>query len=61
MTDRGRAVAVLVPIRGDRWQELVTRGQILRAEGDGTVLDEAPVDYGIEASTRLAEIRAEEG
>jgi prevent-host-death family protein len=60
VTDRGRAVAVLVPIRGDRWEELVTSGQILPSLGDGTVLDEAPVDYGINASRRLAEIRAEE-
>ncbi len=57
MTDRGRAVAVLIPIPDDPWQALVARGQILRAEGEGTVLDEAPVDYGIDVSGRLAEIR----
>jgi prevent-host-death family protein len=57
VTDRGRAVAVLIPIPDDHWQALVARGQILPAEGQGTVLDEAPVDYGIDASGRLAEMR----
>ena len=57
VTDRGRAVALLIPIQGDRWQTLVARGQILPAEGQETLLDEAPVDYGIDASSCLAEIR----
>jgi prevent-host-death family protein len=57
VTDRGRAVAVLIPVQGDRWQALVARGQIIPANGNETVLDEAPVDYGIDASERLAEIR----
>jgi prevent-host-death family protein len=57
VTDRGRAVAVLIPIPDDHWQALVARGHILQAEGEGTVLDEAPIDYGIDASGRLAELR----
>ena len=57
VTDRGRAVAVLIPIKGDHWQALVARGEILPADGCETVLDEAPVDYGIDASARLSEIR----
>ena len=57
VTDRGRAVAVLIPISDDHWQALVARGQIVPAGGEGTVLDEAPVDYGIDASGRLAEMR----
>jgi len=60
VTDRGRLVAMLVPVRGDRWLDLVARGQILPAEGDGTVLDEVPVDYGIDASGRLEAMRAQE-
>jgi hypothetical protein len=50
-------VALLIPIQSDHWQALVARGQILPANGHETVLDEAPVDYGIDASGRLAEIR----
>jgi prevent-host-death family protein len=57
VTDRGRAVALLIPIQGDHWQSLVARGQVLPADGPGTVLDEVPVDYGIDASRRLAELR----
>jgi prevent-host-death family protein len=57
VTDRGRAVAVLIPIPDEPWQALVARGQVLPAEGEGTVLDEAPTDYGIDASGRLAEMR----
>jgi prevent-host-death family protein len=57
VTDRGRAVALLIPIPDDPWEALVARGQILPAEGEGTVLDEAPADYGIDASGRLAGMR----
>jgi antitoxin (DNA-binding transcriptional repressor) of toxin-antitoxin stability system len=57
VTDRGRAVAVLVPVQGDHWQALVSRGQVLPANERETVLDETPVDYGIDASKRLGEIR----
>jgi prevent-host-death family protein len=57
VTDRGRPVAVLVPIQGDHWQSLVARGQVLPADGTGSLLDEAPIDYGIDASKQLAQIR----
>ena len=57
VTDRGRAIAVLIPVQRDHWQALVARGQVLPADGRETVLDEAPVDYGIDASRRLSEIR----
>ena len=60
VTDRGRPVALLVPTREDRWQELVASGQVLAATGEGDVIDEAPSDYGIDASARLAAMRAEE-
>ncbi len=35
-------------------------GQVLAATGEGDVLDEAPNDYGVDASARLAVMRAEE-
>ncbi len=57
VTDRGRPVAVLMPIPDDPWQALVARGQILPADGQGTVLDEPTVDYGIDASDRLKKMR----
>lgn len=60
VTDRGRPVALLVPAHADRWQELIASGQVEAATAEGTVLDEAPGDYGIDASARLAAMRAEE-
>lgn len=60
MTDRGRPVALLVPPAADRWQEMIARGRVEVATEAGHVLDEAPADYGIDASTRLAALRADE-
>lgn len=60
VTDRGRIVALLVPTHQDRWQGLVASGQVLAATGEGDVVDDAPNDYGIDASARLAAMRAEE-
>lgn len=60
VTDRGRPVALLVPAREDRWQELVATGQVLAATDETDLLDEEPADYGVDASARLAVTRAEE-
>jgi prevent-host-death family protein len=57
VTDRGRPVALLVPTRTERWQDLVAGGQVLAATGEGDVADDAPGDYGISASARLAAMR----
>ena len=60
VTDRGRPVALLVPTHEDRWQDLVVAGDVLAATGEGDVIDDAPSDYGIDASARLAAMRAGE-
>lgn len=59
VTDRGRPVALLAPTHLDPWQDLIARGQVLAASGEGRVADDPPHDYGIDASARLAEMRAE--
>lgn len=59
VTDRGRPVALLVPTRADRWQELIASGQVIAAAGGGDVLDDPPGDYGADASARLADMRAD--
>jgi prevent-host-death family protein len=60
VTDRGRPVALLVPIGGDEWQALVASGRVW-VPADGTdVLDEAPGDYGLDASGRLTAMREDE-
>jgi len=38
----------------------VASGQVLAATGEGDVTDDEPSDYGIDASARLAAMRAEE-
>jgi prevent-host-death family protein len=60
VTDRGRLVALLVPPPGDRWHEMIANGRVTAATEEGQVLDEAPVDYGIDASARLAALRVDE-
>jgi prevent-host-death family protein len=60
VTDRGRPVALLVPAREDRWEQLIASGQIVAATGEGDVADEPPADHGVDASARLAAMRAEE-
>jgi prevent-host-death family protein len=60
VTDRGRPVARLVPVRSEAWTDMVAAGRVALAEDDGDVADEAPADYGIDASSVLAAMRAEE-
>ena len=60
VTDRGRPVALLVPLPADAWDGMVAAGKVTLAEDDVDVADEAPADYGIEASSVLASMRVEE-
>jgi prevent-host-death family protein len=60
VTDRGRPVAMLVPVRGDDWQDLLTSGRVVPPTEDGDLLDEAPSDFGIDASAKLASMREDE-
>ncbi len=60
VTDRGRPVAMLVPIRGNEWQDLLASGRVIPPTEDGDVLDEAPNDFGFDASGILAAMREED-
>lgn len=60
VTDRGRPVALLVPVRGDHWQDLVASGRVSPPTVEGDVLDEAPGDHAVDSSGRLADMREEE-
>lgn len=60
VADRGRPVALLVPVGSDEWQALLASGRIRPPSDDGDLLEEAPGDYGIEASAQLAAMRDEE-
>jgi prevent-host-death family protein len=59
VTDRGRPVARLVPIGSDVWTDLVASGRVIVAD-DTDVVDEAPGEYGVDASNTLAAMRTPE-
>jgi hypothetical protein len=40
--------------REDHRQKLIASGQLIAATGEGEVVDDPPVDDGVEASTRPA-------
>jgi prevent-host-death family protein len=60
ITDRGRLVAHLVPVTEDAWTDRVASGRIDVHSDDVDLADEAPADYGIDASGALADLRADE-
>ncbi len=60
VTDRGRPVAMLVPVRGDEWRDLIASGRVVPPTEDGDVLDEGPGDFGTDASDTLARMREDE-
>ena len=60
VTDRGRAVAHLVPVRADVWDDLVASGRVSPAEDADDVAVEAPGTYDVAASAVLATMRADE-
>ena len=57
VTDRGRAVALLVPLRGDAWDALLASHRVLEQEDATDLADEAPIDYRVEASHELQSMR----
>jgi prevent-host-death family protein len=57
VTDRGRPVAMLVPMPRNTWDELLASGQVKPPDEEGDLLDEPPVDYGIDASGELRKMR----
>jgi prevent-host-death family protein len=57
VTDRGRPVAMLVPLHGDIWENLLATGRVLPPSEGVDVADEAPADYGIDATGALATMR----
>jgi len=60
VTDRGRPVAMLVPLRGDEWDALLASGRVSAPTDDTDIVDEAPSDYGVDASGQLEAMRENE-
>jgi prevent-host-death family protein len=57
VTDRGRPVALIVPVQTDHWHDLVTSGRVLDPTDATDVARETPADYGIDASATLQSLR----
>ena len=61
VTDRGRAVALLVPTRpSSRYDELVASGEIVQATADLRLVEPLPATDGPTGSERLAAMREHE-
>ena len=60
VTDRGRPVALLVPVTADSWNDMIAARKVVLAADDADIADEAPADYGIDASSALTAMRADE-
>lgn len=57
VTDRGRPIAMLVPLPGQPWDDLLASGRMAQPTDAADVSDEAPEDYGVEASGVLQSMR----
>lgn len=60
VTDRGRPVALLVPVSNDRWGDMIASGRVTPALEGADLADEMPVDYAVDASAVLTAMRADE-
>lgn len=60
VTDRGRPVARLVPVRGDAWDDMIASGKVSPPGDETDVIEERPGNYDVEASAVLDAMRAEE-
>jgi prevent-host-death family protein len=60
VTDRGRPVAMLVPVCDDAWDALLASNRVLQPEDATDLADEPPVDYGFDASSVLRSMRDHE-
>lgn len=60
VTDRGRPIALLVPVGSERWDDLLRRGLMHPPREETDLLSEPAVDYGSDASGALAAARSEE-
>lgn len=60
VTDRGRPVALLVPVPTDPWDLLMAAGAVRAPEDEGDLADLGPDDFGVDASGELAKMREHE-
>jgi len=59
-TDRGRPVAMLIPMPTDSWEQMITSGEVKPATDPTSPADEEPIDFGVSMSAILEEMRRDE-
>ena len=52
VTDRGRPVALLVPVRRQAWDDLIASQRLTLPSDETDIVDDEPRDYGVDASRR---------
>lgn len=60
ITDRGRAVARLVPISDDPWQDLINAGEVIPGIDQESIRNRVPQKYDFSGSAALARLRSDE-
>jgi prevent-host-death family protein len=60
VTDRGRPVARLIPVQSTPWDGLVASQRVAAPTDDKDILDEAPLEYGLDATGQLQSMRQDE-
>jgi prevent-host-death family protein len=60
VTDRGRPVARLVPVQSTPWDDLVTSHRVTAPTDPNDIIDEAPLEYGLDATGVLQSMRQTE-
>jgi prevent-host-death family protein len=60
VTDRGRPVALLVPVSGSEWEDLLASGRMAAPEEEGDIADLEPLDLDFSASEVLEALREHE-
>jgi prevent-host-death family protein len=57
VTDRGRPVALLVPVRRQAWDDLIASQRLTLPSDETDIVDDEPRDYGVDASEVLHAMR----
>ncbi len=57
ITQHGRAIARLVPVPRDSWEEMIASGRVIPAQGAGRPGDEDPLELDVDMSAELRAMR----
>jgi prevent-host-death family protein len=57
VTDRGKPLAILVPVRANAWDALLASHRVVTPQDERDIAEEEPADYGVDASSVLRAMR----